>query len=84
MVLYDLVVNCEYGTMKHQMIRDRLVVSIQDDVLSQKLQMDTIHSQQSQEASPAEGSCAQQQVLRGVSNTSTEVEAVRSNPRCSN
>ena len=42
MVLYDLVVNCEYGTMKHQMIRDQLVVSIQDDALSQKLQMDAL------------------------------------------
>ena len=41
MALYELVENCEYGTMKDEMIRDRLVVGIQDDALSQKLQMDS-------------------------------------------
>jgi hypothetical protein len=34
MALYDLAENCEYGDLKAEMIRDRLVVGIQDDALS--------------------------------------------------
>ena len=39
-VLYQLTENCEYGELKSKMICDRLVVEIQDDNLSQQLQMD--------------------------------------------
>ena len=38
--LYSLVDNCEYGNMKEELIRDRLVVGIKDVSLSEKLQMD--------------------------------------------
>ena len=38
--LYDLAENCNYGAMKEEMIRDCLVVGIQDSALSQKLQLD--------------------------------------------
>ena len=38
--LYHLVEDCQYGTMKEEMIRDSLVVGIRDSALSQKLQMD--------------------------------------------
>lgn len=37
--LYRLVENCEYGDLKDQMIRDRLVVGILDKKLSQQLQL---------------------------------------------
>ena len=40
MALYDLAANCEYGDMQSEMIRDRLVVGIQDTALSERLQMD--------------------------------------------
>lgn len=38
--LYGLVEHCDYGALKDQMIRDRLVVGIQDKKLSQQLQLD--------------------------------------------
>ena len=37
--LYNLAENCEYGTMREEMIRDRLVVGIRDDALSERLQL---------------------------------------------
>ena len=40
MVLYNLADNCDYGGMKTEMIRDRLVVGIRDHALSEKMQMD--------------------------------------------
>ena len=41
MAVYALVENCEYGTLKDKMIRDRLVVGICDSALLEKLRMDT-------------------------------------------
>ena len=38
--LYQLTENCDYSKLKSEMIRDRLVVGIRDDNLSQQLQMD--------------------------------------------
>ena len=38
--LYHLVEHCEYGPLKEEMIRDRLVVGIRDSSLSERLQMD--------------------------------------------
>ena len=40
MALYSLAESCEYGAMKEEMARDRLVVGIRDSSLSEKLQMD--------------------------------------------
>ena len=39
--LYELVKTCEYGTLRDEMLRDRLVVGIQDAALSEKLQLDS-------------------------------------------
>ena len=41
MELYSLAENCDYGTLKEEMIRDRLVVGIKDTTLSQHLQLDS-------------------------------------------
>lgn len=41
MELYNLAEDCEYGAMKAEMIRDRLVVGIQDTNLSERLQLDS-------------------------------------------
>ena len=40
MTLYELVKNCDYGDLRDDMPRDRLVVGIRDTALSEKLQMD--------------------------------------------
>ena len=42
MTLYDLAEHCDYGALKEEMIRDRLVVGIRDSALSEKLQMDSV------------------------------------------
>ena len=39
--LYELVKTCEYGTLRDEMLRDRLVVGIWDTALSDKLQLDS-------------------------------------------
>ena len=41
MALYELADNCEYGEMKDEMIRDRIVVGIRDISLSERLQLDS-------------------------------------------
>jgi hypothetical protein len=38
-VLYGLVEFCEYGDLKEEMLRDRIVVGIRDVALSEKLQL---------------------------------------------
>ncbi|XP_033730104.1 uncharacterized protein K02A2.6-like [Pecten maximus] len=38
--LYGLVEHCEYGQLRDEMIRDRIVVGIRDSKLSEKLQLD--------------------------------------------
>ena len=38
-ILYSLIKNCEYGNLASEMLRDRLVVGIQDTALSEHLQM---------------------------------------------
>ena len=37
--LYQLVENCEHGALQDQMIRDRIVVGIRDQALSQRMQL---------------------------------------------
>jgi transposase InsO family protein len=39
--LLKLVEHCEYGTMRDEMVRDRLVVGIRDSPLSEQLQLDS-------------------------------------------
>ena len=39
--LYRLVEHCEYGNLRDEMIRDRLVVGIRDKKTSEQLQMDS-------------------------------------------
>ena len=39
-VLHNLAENCDYGMLKSELIRDRIVVGIRDSALSQRLQLD--------------------------------------------
>ena len=57
MALYDLAETCEYGSMKEEMIRDRLVVDIRDDALSQKLQLDATLSYQNDRVDDLSSHC---------------------------
>lgn len=38
--LYELIETCEYGTLKEEILRDRLVVGIRDKRMSEKLQLE--------------------------------------------
>ena len=38
-VLYGLIETCDYGALKDEMLRDRLVVGIRDTAISEKLQL---------------------------------------------
>ena len=40
-VLHQLAESCEYGDIKEEMIRDRLVVGIRDEAMSERLQMES-------------------------------------------
>ena len=40
MSLYGLVEHCEYEHLHEEMIRDRIVVGLQDATLAEKLQLD--------------------------------------------
>ena len=39
--LYALAEDCEYGALREELLRDRIVVGIRDNVLSQKMQMES-------------------------------------------
>ena len=36
--LYKIGADCEYGTLKNELIRDRIIVGVADDSLSDRLQ----------------------------------------------
>ena len=37
--LYELIETCEYGDLRDELLRDRLVVGIRDTALSERLQL---------------------------------------------
>ena len=82
MSLYDLAEHCEYGDMKEEMIRDRLVVGIRDSALSEKLQLDSKLTLESAKTSirQKEAVREQQQTLKGAANATSpsSVEAIGS------
>ena len=72
MALYELAEHCEYGGMKEEMIRDRLVVGIRDTTLSEKLQLDSALTLESAKKAirQREAVHEQQQSLKGDDKTS--------------
>ena len=83
MALYALANNCEYGTMKEELIRDKLVVGIHDDALSKKLQLmsDLTLEKAKKEIRQNEAVQEQQQTFKnagepGISDSSLEAAAV--------
>ena len=90
MVLYDLAENCDYGDMREELIRDRLVVGIRDNALSEKLQLDATLTLETAKKSVRQREAVreQQQTLKGVENPASPVNAIgnkrpnfRGNPR---
>ena len=82
--LYALAEHCDYGTLKDQMIRDRIVVGLQDLKLSEKLQLDPepTLTKAINQARQSEAMKKQQTLLRSDFKESTEtkkeVDAVKS------
>ena len=76
--LYQLAENCDYGELKSEMIRDRLVVGIKDSALSENLQIDAdlTLEKAKKRIRQREAVQEQQQLLKG--GTSSTLEEIRS------
>ena len=83
MELYKLAENCNYGDMKTEMIRDRLVVGIRDIVLSRHLQLhaDLTLQTAKKKICHREAIEEQQQVLRGTNGDSKTLYSIVVQPR---
>ena len=77
MALYKLAENCDYGDLKEEMIRDRLVVGIRDTALSEKMQMDPNLTLETAKKSihQREAVHEQQQTLKNI--TDGNLDAIR-------
>ena len=82
--LYRLAENCEYGTLKDELIRDRIIVGVLDDTLSDRLQAksDLTLADAARMSRQAEARKQNRTVVRGVE-TQNEVDYV-SQPRSHN
>ena len=78
MALYDLAENCDYGDIREEMIRDRLVVGIRDSALSEKLQLDPKLKLEIAKTANRQKEAVreQQQTLKGAENTATPIRSV--------
>ena len=74
MALYELVQHCDYGGMKDVMIRDRLVVGICVNSLSEKLQIDPAVTLEKVKKAIRQSDAVheQQKMLKGNSKPTTE------------
>jgi transposase InsO family protein len=71
--LYQLVENCEYGDMKDQMLRDRIVVGIRDKALSQRMQLDAeLTLEKAKTLSRQREAIREQQVILGSTTKATQ------------
>ena len=79
--LYGLAEHCKYGTLREEMIRDRIVVGLRDDKLSEKLQMDASLTlvKAVNQARQSEAVKGQQHAIRNPSSVdSDDVDSVKS------
>ena len=79
-VLYHLAETCNYGEMKSEMIRDRLVVGIRDENLSQQLQTDSelTLDKAKKKIHQKEAVHQQQEILKGRdTHLTSELEAIK-------
>ena len=84
--LHKLIEHCDYGALKDEMIRDKIVVGLCDEQLSEKLQLDpnlTLKRAVDQ-ARQREAVRKQQAVVRcNPPGVTTNVDAMRSKPKSS-
>ena len=83
--LYRLVEHCEYGELREQLLRDRIVVGVIDDALSDRIQAqaDLTLDQSVQISRQAEARKQQRGVVRDSINVNTSVEFVKRDQRSS-
>ena len=79
MALYDLAEHCNHGDMRDEMIRNRLVFSIRDAALSEKLQLDPKLTLESAKTAIRQKKAVheQQQTLKGAEKDVGSVNQVR-------
>ena len=83
MALYKLAEDCDYGIMKSELIRDRLVVGIRDTNLSERLQLDPkLTLESAKKAVRQREAVKEQQKELSISNTG--VDTVRASRRQTN
>ena len=71
--LYQLVKNCEYGDMKDQMLRDRIVVGIRNKASSQRMQLDAkLTLEKAKTLSRQREAIREQQVILGSTTKATQ------------
>ena len=80
MELYTLAEHCNYGDMTDEMIRDRLVVGIQDAALSQLLQLDAelTLEKAKKRVRQREAVAEQQQALKGTAGGAITLDGIHS------
>ena len=80
MELYTLAEHCNYGDMTDEMIRDRLVVGIQDAALSQLLQLDAelTLEKAKKRVRQREAVAEQQQALKGTAGGAINLDGIHS------
>ena len=80
MELYTLAEHCNYGDMTDEMIRDRLVVGVQDATLSQLLQLDAELTLEKAKkwARQREAVAEQQQALKGAARGAITLDGIHS------
>lgn len=75
--LYDLIQHCEYGAIRDKLIRDRLVVGLRDQALSEKLQMDEkLTLDTAKQKCLTHENVKKQQILKGETTSAQSLEAV--------
>lgn len=77
--IHQMADRCEYGTMKDELVRDRLVVGIRDKALSQRLQMEEALTLTKDKTliRQREAVKEQGQILRGARETTGQMDAVQ-------
>ena len=81
--LYKIAADCEYGTLKNELIRDRIIVGVIDDSLSDRLQSKSKLTLEEavQIAQQAEERKHNREVVRGDTTKNNEVSNVRNKGR---
>ena len=77
--LYTLAEHCDYGALKDELIRDRIVVGLRDAKISEKLQLDsdlTLERAVTQ-ARQKEAVHEQQSIVRGQVSVESKVDSVK-------